>query len=156
MLQIHPLRDIPEILPGDDLAGHLKTSLANAGLLPLQKGDILIVTQKIVSKAEGRMVDMATVERGEAATELAAQMRKDPKLVELVLRESSGVVRAVPHIPAHIGLGWACEARTPDCAKSTDRALRRQSNPADCYLIATPTPPSVRAVLYLAKCMKTW
>lgn len=98
MLQIHPLRDIPEILPGDDLAGHLKTSLANAGLLPLQKGDILVVTQKIVSKAEGRMVDMATVEPGEAATELAAQTRKDPKLVELVLRESSGVVRAVPHI----------------------------------------------------------
>ena len=98
MIAIHPLGDIPEIRAGDDLAALLRESLTRAGLWPLKTGDALVVTQKILSKAEGRMVDLATIEPGQEALELAATTRKDPRLVELVLRESSAVVRAVPHV----------------------------------------------------------
>lgn len=98
MLSIHPLCDIPEIRAGDDLAAVLRDSLAQAGLWPLRTGDVLVVTQKILSKAEGRMVALDSVEPGPEALELAATTRKDSRLVELVLRESSTVVRAVPHV----------------------------------------------------------
>ncbi|WP_176597613.1 MULTISPECIES: coenzyme F420-0:L-glutamate ligase [Sphingobium] len=98
MLSIHPLCDIPEIRAGDDLAAVLHGSLTQAGLWPLRTGDVLVVTQKILSKAEGRMVALDSVEPGPEALELAATTRKDSRLVELVLRESSTVVRAVPHV----------------------------------------------------------
>lgn len=98
MLSIHPLCDIPEIRAGDDLAAVLRGSLTQAGLWPLRAGDVLVVTQKILSKAEGRMVALDSVEPGPEALELAATTRKDSRLVELVLRESSTVVRAVPHV----------------------------------------------------------
>lgn len=98
MISIHPLEGLPEIGPGDDLARLLRGALAAAGLLPLRRGDILVVTQKIISKAEGRMIDLAAIEPGEEAQSLAALTCKDPRLVELVLRESTAVVRAVPNV----------------------------------------------------------
>ena len=98
MISIHPLYDLPEIAAGDDLAALLRTSLCSAGLLPLQTGDVLVVTQKILSKMEGRMVDLATVVPSPEAIELAEQTRKDPRLIELVLQESTAIVRAVPNI----------------------------------------------------------
>jgi coenzyme F420-0:L-glutamate ligase/coenzyme F420-1:gamma-L-glutamate ligase len=98
MIAIHPLSGIPEIRSGDDLAALLRDSLTAGGLWPLQKGDVLVVTQKILSKAEGRMIDLDTVEPGPEAANLAEKTRKDPRIVELVLRESSVVVRAVPHV----------------------------------------------------------
>jgi coenzyme F420-0:L-glutamate ligase/coenzyme F420-1:gamma-L-glutamate ligase len=98
MITIHPLIGIPEITPGDDLAAILSGALAAAGLLPLAADDILVVTQKIVSKAEGRFVDLEAIVPGNEAQRLAATTRKDPRLVELVLAEASHVVRAVPHV----------------------------------------------------------
>lgn len=87
-----------EISAGDDLAALLQDALKVAGLWPLLDGDVLVITQKILSKAEGRMVDLAQVEPTPEALELATITKKDPRLVELVLRESVAVVRAVPHI----------------------------------------------------------
>ena len=98
MISIHPLTGMGEIQAGDDLAMLLRDALEAAGMWPLQEGDVLVVTQKILSKAEGRMVDLTQVEPGEEALELAEKTRKDPRLVELVLRESSAIVRAVPHV----------------------------------------------------------
>ena len=98
MIEIHPLFGLPEINAGDDLPALLKTALADAGLWPFHRGDVLIVTQKIVSKAEGRMVDMSTVDPGPEAIAVAEKTRKDPRLVELALSESSAVVRAAPHV----------------------------------------------------------
>jgi len=98
MIAIHPLAGIGEISPGDDLAAILADALATAGLLPVREDDVLVVTQKIVSKAEGRFVDLATVTPGVEADRVAAVTRKDPRLVELVLSEASAVVRAVPNV----------------------------------------------------------
>lgn len=97
MIQIFPLVGIGEVGPGDDLGALLSDALARAGICPLP-GDVLVVTQKIVSKAEGRFVDLTSVVPGARALELAAQTAKDPRLVELVLAESTAVVRAAPDV----------------------------------------------------------
>lgn len=97
MIQILPLAGIGEVEPGCDLPRILDDAVRAAGIVP-EAADILVVTQKIVSKAEGRFVDLATVTPGERALALAAVTGKDPRLVELVLAESAEVVRAVPHV----------------------------------------------------------
>jgi len=107
-LTLTPLSGISLIGQGDDLVQILLASLGTSGI-QLQDGDILALAQKIVSKAEGRMVNLATVEPGEQALELAARAEKDPRLVELMLRESKEVlrVRAGAIIVEH-RLGFVC------------------------------------------------
>jgi coenzyme F420-0:L-glutamate ligase/coenzyme F420-1:gamma-L-glutamate ligase len=83
---------IPEIQPGDDLAHFIAESIAAQGLA-LEEDDVLVVTQKAVSKSEGRFVDLAAVEPSAFAIELAATWEKDPRHVEVVLRESKRIVR---------------------------------------------------------------
>jgi coenzyme F420-0:L-glutamate ligase/coenzyme F420-1:gamma-L-glutamate ligase len=97
MIEIIPLGGISEILPGDDLPALLARALASQGLVHCP-GDVLVVTQKIVSKAEGRFVRLADIVPGVEAERLAAITHKDSRLVELVLRESTAVVRAIPHV----------------------------------------------------------
>lgn len=97
MIEIHPLPTGIEVCPGDDLAGLLVACIRACGLTPIAS-DVIVVTQKIVSKAEGRLVDLATVVPGKPALDLAAITRKDPRIVELVLAESQAIVRAVPNI----------------------------------------------------------
>lgn len=97
MIQIFPLTDIGEVEPGGDLADMLAAATRTAGIVPAV-ADILVVTQKILSKAEGRFVELASVTPGARALELAAITRKDPRLVELVLMESVAVVRAAPNV----------------------------------------------------------
>lgn len=89
--------DIPLIEPGDDLADVLKGALQASGLRP-EAGDVLVVAQKVVSKAEGRYVDLDTVTPSARARELAAQTGKDPRRVELVLGESTEIVRVGPNV----------------------------------------------------------
>jgi len=88
---------LPIVEPGADLAALIADALPNAGLA-LQAGDVLVVTSKIVSKAEGRFVALDSVTPGEEALRLAGQTGKDPRVVELVLRESSAVSRAAPNV----------------------------------------------------------
>ncbi len=97
MIEIHPITGIGEVRPGDDLAALLLAALNHNGIVP-RAGDILVVTQKIVSKAQGRFVSLADVVPGDEARRLAELTRKEPRLVELVLREADGVVRAAPHV----------------------------------------------------------
>jgi coenzyme F420-0:L-glutamate ligase/coenzyme F420-1:gamma-L-glutamate ligase len=94
-LVLTPLPDIPLIRPGDHLADILLSSI-NAGGIALLDGDIIVLAQKIVSKAEGRQVDLATVKPSSRALDLAASCTKDPRLVELILRESNEVLRIRP------------------------------------------------------------
>jgi coenzyme F420-0:L-glutamate ligase / coenzyme F420-1:gamma-L-glutamate ligase len=97
MIQIIPITGLPEIQPGDALPQMLAAHCAqnDAKLLP---GDVLVVTQKIVSKAEDRFVDLASITASPEAIALANEVGKDADLVELVLRESSAVVRKGPGI----------------------------------------------------------
>jgi coenzyme F420-0:L-glutamate ligase / coenzyme F420-1:gamma-L-glutamate ligase len=92
MISLLPVAGIPEIAPGDDLAAAIAAALAADGI-GLTDADVLVVTQKVVSKAEGRVVDLATVEPRPEAREWARRWGKDPRQVELVLRESAEVVR---------------------------------------------------------------
>jgi coenzyme F420-0:L-glutamate ligase/coenzyme F420-1:gamma-L-glutamate ligase len=92
-----PIPDIPLVRPGDDLAGVLIRACAQAALHP-DDNDILVIAQKIVSKAEGRYVDLAKVEPSARARRLAAEVHKDARLVEVILRESRGVVRHRPGV----------------------------------------------------------
>jgi coenzyme F420-0:L-glutamate ligase/coenzyme F420-1:gamma-L-glutamate ligase len=91
-LSIATLAGIPLVRPGDDIAALILHGLASSGLA-LQSGDVLAVAQKIVSKAEGRQVDLRMVTPSARALSLAAEVDKDPRLVELILRESTEVVR---------------------------------------------------------------
>jgi coenzyme F420-0:L-glutamate ligase / coenzyme F420-1:gamma-L-glutamate ligase len=88
---------IPRIAKDDDLVALIGDGLTRGGIAP-RDGDVFVLTQKIVSKAEGRMVDLATVIPSTEAIELAGKVQKDPRLVELILSESVRVVRARPGI----------------------------------------------------------
>jgi coenzyme F420-0:L-glutamate ligase/coenzyme F420-1:gamma-L-glutamate ligase len=90
-VEIHGLEGIPEVTPGADLAG-LILDAAERGV-GLRDGDVLAVTHKIVSKAEGRLVDLARIEPSELARGFAESAGKDPRQVEVVLREAKRIVR---------------------------------------------------------------
>jgi coenzyme F420-0:L-glutamate ligase/coenzyme F420-1:gamma-L-glutamate ligase len=92
-LDVLALTGLPLIKAGDDLVELIASSLKSNGVEP-QAHDVLVVAQKIVSKAEGRMVDLATVKPSAQAISVAAEVGKDPRLVEVILSESVRVVRA--------------------------------------------------------------
>jgi coenzyme F420-0:L-glutamate ligase/coenzyme F420-1:gamma-L-glutamate ligase len=92
-LTLSALPGIGEINPGDDLGGVLCGTLTALGMTPRAR-DVLVVTQKVVSKAEDRYVSLDTVQVSARAAEIAAATGKDPRLVELVLAESTEVLRA--------------------------------------------------------------
>lgn len=94
-LELIALDGIPEVNIGDDLAELIAGSL-EASHLRLTDGDVLVITQKIVSKAEGRLVELASVEPSEMARAWGERWDKDPRQVELVLRESAAIVRMAP------------------------------------------------------------
>ncbi len=94
-LTLTPLIGVPLIQPGDDLAAIFLRGMDQTGV-KLQDGDILVLAQKIVSKAEGRLVDLRQVSPSIEAQELAARVQKDARFVELVLRESRSVLRTRP------------------------------------------------------------
>lgn len=96
-LTVTPLRGIPMVRQGDDLATIVGRSISSSNVA-LEDGDIVVVAQKIVSKAEGRLVRLDDVEPTADAVRLAEKTDKDPRLVELILRESTDVVRAVPGV----------------------------------------------------------
>jgi coenzyme F420-0:L-glutamate ligase / coenzyme F420-1:gamma-L-glutamate ligase len=96
-VEILAVPGIPLVCKDDDLVALIGEGLARGGIVP-RGDDVFVLTQKIVSKAEGRMVDLATVEPSTEAIELAGNVQKDPRLVELILSESVRVVRARPGI----------------------------------------------------------
>ena len=88
-VEVLALEGFPEVRPGDDLNRMISGALAK----DLRAGDVLVVTHKIVSKAEGRLVDLRTVEPSALAKDYATRFGRDPRHVEVVLRESRRIVR---------------------------------------------------------------
>ena len=102
-LRIRPLTGIPELREGDDLGGLIAAAGEPAD------DEIVVVSQKAVSKVEGRLRRLAEVEPGERARAVAAQVDKDPALVELVLAESERIVRAARGVLiTETRGGWVC------------------------------------------------
>jgi coenzyme F420-0:L-glutamate ligase/coenzyme F420-1:gamma-L-glutamate ligase len=107
-LTLTPLHQIPLIRQGDDLAEFVVNALEKNNIA-LEENDILVFAQKIVSKAEGRTVNLVTVTPSERALELAQQTEKDPRLVELILCESNEVLRTrIGTIIVEHKLGFVC------------------------------------------------
>ncbi len=93
MLSITALEGLPEVTPGDDLAGLITAALHQADQ-SLEPGDVLVIAHKIVSKAENRIRRLSDVQPGTRATELAHDLGKDPRHVQVILDESREVLRA--------------------------------------------------------------
>lgn len=96
-LTLQPLSGVPEVRPGDNLAA-IVVDAAEATECALRDRDVLVIAQKIISKAEGRAVFLDTVTPSKRARDLAAEVDKDPRLVELILGESTRVVRHRPGV----------------------------------------------------------
>jgi coenzyme F420-0:L-glutamate ligase/coenzyme F420-1:gamma-L-glutamate ligase len=127
---------MPLIYPGDNLPDMLLASLQTARVT-LDDGDILVVAQKIVSKAEGRLVNLTTVTPSKEALELAKRSEKDPRLVELILRESKEVlrVRSGTIIVEH-RLGFVCASAGIDHSNVRGEG----GNPEDWVLLLPEDP----------------
>ena len=96
-LTLSAVPGIPLLRPGDDLGAIIIAAIGKAGLDP-GDGDIVVVAQKAVSKCQGRIVDLATVTPSWHARQIAAEVNKDPRLVEVILAESVRVVRKAPNV----------------------------------------------------------
>lgn len=107
-LTLTSLHHIPLIRHGDDLADIVVNAIGRNGIA-IEDNDILVIAQKVVSKAEGRAVNLVTITPSERATELAKQTDKDPRVVELVLRESNEILRTrIGTIIVEHRLGFIC------------------------------------------------
>jgi coenzyme F420-0:L-glutamate ligase/coenzyme F420-1:gamma-L-glutamate ligase len=103
-----PITGFPLVVPGDDLAALILAGLTSSRL-QLAPGDILVLASKIVSKAEGRFVDLNTVKPSARALDLAQKIEKDARVLELILRESNEVLRTRPGtIVVEHRLGFVC------------------------------------------------
>jgi len=96
-LEIFAIPGLPMVRPGDDLPSLIADAAARSGLT-LRDRDVVVIAQKIVSKAEGRTVDLASVTPSAEAIALAAEVGKDPRIVQVVLSESVRVVRSRPNL----------------------------------------------------------
>jgi len=107
-LTLTTLSGIPFIKEGDDIAALVRQALSDAGLR-LEDGDVLVITSKIIAKAEGRLVELTSVKPSSEAQDLASETGKDPRLIELILCESRQVLRTRPGlIIVEHRLGFVC------------------------------------------------
>ena len=136
MISIRPVEGLPEIREGDDLAALI------AERAQLEDGDVLVVAQKVVSKAEGRVVELAGVEPSERARELAAD--QDPRQLEVILGESARIVRTRPPLViAETSHGFVCASAGVDASNA----------PAPETVVLLPQDPDASAAR-LRECMR--
>jgi coenzyme F420-0:L-glutamate ligase / coenzyme F420-1:gamma-L-glutamate ligase len=133
-IRIIGIGGMPEVAPGDDLASLIDEGLVAAGER-LQRGDIVVVTHKIVSKAEGQVVDLRTITPSVLATEFGERWEKDPRKIEIVLREARRIVRM------HNGLIIAETAHGFVCANAGVDA----SNASPDTVVLLPRDPDASA-----------
>lgn len=124
------------IRPGDDLAEIVLQSLRRAGM-DLLDGDILVFAQKVISKSEGRFVNLATILPSQQAADLAIVIEKDPRLVELILQESREVLRTRPGtIIVEHRLGFVCANAGIDHSN-----VAGEGNPGEEWVLLLPEDP---------------
>lgn len=141
-LQLQGLRGFPLIQPGADLARVIKQCLLDNGV-SLLDGDILVIAQKVVSKAEGRQVSLEDIQPRPQALELAKQTGKDPRLVELILTESRQVLRYRPGlIVVEHRLGFVCANAGIDRSN-----LSLEDVPGEESVLLLPVNPDLSAGL---------
>lgn len=155
-IRIIPLPGLPEVRAGDDLSAII-IAAADSGP-QIESGDVVVVTQKIVSKAEGRVVSLDKVTASPEAERLAVETEKDPRLVELILRESVRIVRqSGPILITETKHGFVCAnagidasnvgpeglvsllPEDPDRSAAAIRGAVRQRTGADVAVIITDT-----------------
>ncbi len=130
-----PIPDIPQIQPGDDLVSILLDAI-DRSKVGLKDGDILVMCQKIVSKAEGAVVDLKTIEPSDFAHQIADQWEKDPRIVEVVLRESNRIVMMKNGVViTETKRGWVCANSGVDASNTL----------ADDIVIVLPDDPDKSA-----------
>jgi coenzyme F420-0:L-glutamate ligase/coenzyme F420-1:gamma-L-glutamate ligase len=106
-LRLFPIPGIPEIRPGNDLVQRV-TGAARRAAIQFEHGDILVIAQKIVSKAEGALVRLASVKPSPQALTIAGRLKKDPRAVEIALRESRRIVRSDRVLITETHHGFVC------------------------------------------------
>jgi coenzyme F420-0:L-glutamate ligase / coenzyme F420-1:gamma-L-glutamate ligase len=130
-ISLTAIEGIPMIKAGDNLAALIADGLNHTGL-KLEHGDILVVCQKVISKAEGRVLNLNDIEPSEFAKNLAARWEKDPRAVEVVLRQTNRIVRNDNGvIIVETGPGWVCANAGVDESNSLedDRAILLPEDP---------------------------
>jgi len=150
-LQFLPVEQMPDVRPGTNLAECLLTGAAASGLA-IEPHDILAVTQKIVSKAEGRVVELSTLEPSPHSLSIARRMNKDPRLVEVILSESRRIVRMRGEVLiTETHHGFICANAGVDQSnvegadtvtllpKDPDRSARQLADRLGCGIIITDT-----------------
>lgn len=135
-VSITPLGGMPLIRPGDDLAALLLAAIAGARLNPAD-GDILVVCQKVVSKAENRLVDLASVTPSAFAEQIAAAtLGKDPRVIEVILGETRRIVRMDNgNLIVETGPGWVC----------ANAGVDESNSGADGVVVLLPVDPDASA-----------
>ncbi len=106
-IELIPVAGLPEVREGDDLARLIFSNARTAGIT-LRDRDIVVIAQKIVSKAEGRLTRLSAIEPSARASQLAAKEGRDPRLVEIILRESRRIVREHPVLIVETHHGFVC------------------------------------------------
>ncbi|KZL26655.1 coenzyme F420-0:L-glutamate ligase [Pseudovibrio sp. WM33] len=140
-LSLHAIPNIPEINPGDDLAAILGDAIEATGL-SLQDGDVLTSAHKIFSKAEGRIVRLSDVTPSQDAKTYAEELNKDPRKVEIILQESTRVVRHFKRPTQNEGT-MICEHRLGFI--SANAAVDESNSSTDETLILLPEDPDASA-----------
>ena len=139
MVTLEAIPDLPSVYPGDDLPAIIGDALVAAG--GVEAGDILCLAHKIVSKAEGNVIDLATVQPGTEALRIAAELNKNPAKVEVVLSQSARVVRAFKRPTQNEGT-LICEHRLGFISAN---AAVDESNTSDGTVITLPDDPDASA-----------
>ncbi len=145
-LTFTPIPKIPLIQPGDNLADIILAAIQDAHLA-LEDNDILVLAQKIVSKSEGRQVNLSSVKPSEKAVELGKQADKDPRLAELILRESREILRVRPGtIIVEHRLGFVCASAGIDHSNVNPPGEKGANTNADDWVLLLPENPDHSAL----------
>src|SRR6266511_3784554 len=147
-LTLTPLSNIPLIRQGYNLADIILNSLQDSNIA-LQDNDIFVIAQKVVSKAEGCAVNLATITPSIRAMEIAQQIEKDPRFVELILQESNAVLRTRPGtIVVEHRLGFVCANAgidhsnvNPPLPSGEGLGVRGEAVKAEEWFLLLPTDP---------------